>query len=85
MGRQPKADTRRTLEILVPGARLEPIRVVRRELTLPNGTKQVVDVPVYPPFRLEDRSPPKPHTSRNRGRRKARPGPHPPKATVKKK
>lgn len=38
-------------------AQLEPIRVVRRELTRPDGTKCTVDVPVYPPFRLEENPP----------------------------
>ena len=71
MGRQPKADSRGTLETLVPGAALEPIRVVRREITLPDGSKQIVDVPVYPPFRLEERPPPKPPT-RARGKAKPR-------------
>ena len=44
---------------LVRGARLEPIRYVERELTRPDGTKLRVEVPVYPPFRLEDRPAPK--------------------------
>ena len=70
MGRQSKADSKGALETLVPGATLEPSRVVRREITLPDGTKQVVDVPVYPPFRLEERPPPKPPT---RARAKAKP------------
>ena len=38
----------------VRGARLEPIRVVERELTRPDGTTCRVKVPVYPPFRLEE-------------------------------
>lgn len=42
---------------LVEGARLEPIGFVKRELTRPDGTTLTVDVPVYPPFRLEDRKP----------------------------
>ncbi len=46
----------------VRGAPLKPIRVVKRELTRPDGTKLTVDVPVYPPFRLEDRAPPKPRS-----------------------
>jgi hypothetical protein len=37
---------------LVRGAPLEPIRVVERELTRPDGTKIKVQVPVYPPFQL---------------------------------
>ena len=40
---------------LIRGARLEPIRHVERELTRPDGTKLRVKVPVYPPFRLEER------------------------------
>ena len=44
---------------LVRGARLEPIRYVERELTRPDGTKLRVKVPVYPPFRLEERPPAK--------------------------
>ena len=39
---------------LVTGAPLEPIGVVERDLTLPDGTTVTVEVPVYPPFRLED-------------------------------
>jgi hypothetical protein len=31
----------------------EPIGTVRRTLVRPDGTKISVDVPVYPPFRLE--------------------------------
>ena len=41
------ADTR------VEGARLEPVRRVRRELVSPRGDRVVVEVPVYPPFRLK--------------------------------
>ena len=44
---------------LIRGARLEPIRYVERELTRPDGTKLRVKVPVYPPFRLEERPAPK--------------------------
>jgi hypothetical protein len=36
----------------VRAAPLEPIRVVERELTRPDGTKVKVQVPVYPPFQL---------------------------------
>ncbi len=35
---------------------LEPIEVVRRELTRPDGSVVVVEVPVYPPFRLSEAS-----------------------------
>jgi hypothetical protein len=36
------------------GAPLKPIRVVVRELTRPDGKKLRVEVPVYPPFRLDE-------------------------------
>lgn len=36
----------------IRGAELTPVRVVRRELVSPDGSVVVVDVPVYPPFRL---------------------------------
>jgi hypothetical protein len=45
-----------TSDALVESEPLEPIRMVERELTCPDGTKLVVQVPVYPPFRLRDRS-----------------------------
>ena len=41
---------------VVRGAPLKPIRFVERELTRPDGTTLRVKVPVYPPFRLEERS-----------------------------
>jgi hypothetical protein len=40
----------------VVGAKLDPIRVVKRSLTRPDGSTVVVEVPVYPPFRLADRA-----------------------------
>ncbi len=43
----------------IEGAPLKPIAVVERELTRPDGTKLKVEVPVYPPFRLAERPPPK--------------------------
>ena len=43
----------------IEGAPLKPIGVVERELTRPDGTKLRVEVPVYPPFRLAERPPPK--------------------------
>jgi hypothetical protein len=46
-------------EDAVKGAELKPIRKVRRELTRPDGTTVQVDVPVYPPFRLEERPQPR--------------------------
>ncbi|HKA16146.1 MAG TPA: hypothetical protein VKH41_14080 [Myxococcota bacterium] len=39
----------------VEGAKLDPIRVVKRSLTRPDGSTIVVEVPVYPPFRLAER------------------------------
>ena len=39
----------------VEGAKLDPIRIVKRALTRPDGSTVVVEVPVYPPFRLADR------------------------------
>jgi hypothetical protein len=51
-------------------APLEPIRTVERELTRPDGTKLRVEVPVYPPFRLPDRSPP-PKSARKAEKKKA--------------
>jgi hypothetical protein len=41
---------------VVRGAPLKPLRFVERELTRPDGSTVRVKVPVYPPFRLEDRS-----------------------------
>jgi len=34
--------------------KLEPIGVVKRKLTRPDGTTVEVEVPVYPPFRLAE-------------------------------
>ena len=39
----------------VEGAKLDPIRVVKRKLTRPDGSTVVVEVPVYPPFQLAER------------------------------
>jgi hypothetical protein len=39
----------------VEGAKLDPIGKVQRKLTRPDGSTVVVEVPVYPPFRLSDR------------------------------
>ena len=39
----------------VQGAKLDPIGVVKRVLTRPDGSSVVVEVPVYPPFRLAER------------------------------
>jgi hypothetical protein len=49
----------------------EPIRTVERELTRPDGTTVTVQVPVYPPFKLEGRTRPQPPTRpRPTGKRK---------------
>ena len=39
----------------VEGEKLDPIRVVKRSLTRPDGSTVLVEVPVYPPFRLAER------------------------------
>lgn len=57
-------------EAAVAGAPLEPIRVIERELTRPDGTKLRVKVPVYPPFRLLER-PPKGEARRKAPEKKA--------------
>ena len=68
----------------IRSAPLEPIRVVVRELTRPDGKKMKVEVPVYPPFRLEEgsdraaraiapeRAPAKTAPAAGRGRKQAR-------------
>jgi hypothetical protein len=38
----------------IRSAPLKPIRVVVRELTRPDGKKLKVEVPVYPPFQLQE-------------------------------
>ena len=46
---------------------LEPLRIIVRELTRPDGTTLTVEVPVYPPFQLKKRVPAKqPRTERVR-------------------
>jgi hypothetical protein len=40
----------------IEGERLKPIRKVMRELERPDGTILRIRVPVYPPFKLKDRS-----------------------------
>ena len=56
------ADSAGPLGSIVRGARLEPIRFVERELTRRDGTTLRVKVPVYPPFRLEERPSPEPRS-----------------------
>jgi hypothetical protein len=45
----------------------KPVGTVKRELISPTGHKVLVDVPVYPPFRLEAHGEQKP-PERRRGR-----------------
>ena len=54
----------------VRGADLEPIRHVSRELTRPDGSKLVVKVPVYPPFKLRDHGAPQEKRGRMRAQEK---------------
>lgn len=56
---------------VVESAPLEPIRTVERELTRPDGTKLRVEVPVYPPFRLPDRTQPPKSTRKPEKKKKA--------------
>ena len=60
----------------IRSAPLKPIRVVVRELTRPDGKKLKVEVPVYPPFKLEERGevPPKPAARPVRKEPKSRAG-----------
>jgi len=37
----------------IESAPLQPLRVVKRTLTRPDGTTLKVEVPVYPPFQLK--------------------------------
>ena len=62
----PVDDAGGPLGSVVRGAPLKPIRFVERELTRPDGTTLRVKVPVYPPFRLEERSTPPSQGARKR-------------------
>ncbi len=53
----PMADRSNTPDEEATKSPIEPIRMVERELTRPDGTKIKVTVPVYPPFQLSPRSP----------------------------
>jgi hypothetical protein len=51
----------------IQGEPLDPVRVVERELTRPDGTTLKVQVPVYPPFQLKKRPAAKaPHSRKTR-------------------
>ena len=62
----------------VEGAKLDPIRVVKRSLTRPDGSTIVVEVPVYPPFRLAEqttgRKPARSRSAPSLKRKRTRPG-----------
>ena len=58
MARTKAATNFETSNAAIRGAALEPMRVVRRKLVSPSGSVVVVDVPVYPPFRLETKREP---------------------------
>ena len=60
MARRGSSTAKKAAEQGIRGATLEPIGMVERELTRPDGTKLVVKVPVYPPFKLEERPERKP-------------------------
>ena len=53
----------------------QPIGTVRRTLVRPDGTKVSVDVPIYPPFRLENEPGPAPSKPPRRSRPSAKPRP----------
>ena len=53
--------------------KLEPVRTVKRELISPAGHKVLVDVPVYPPFRLEEGRPEKKRPPERRPTKARRP------------
>jgi len=44
----------------IQSEQLDPVRVIERELTRPDGTTLKVRVPVYPPFQLKQRPAAKP-------------------------
>ncbi len=55
MARRRSNTAKNGADLGIRGAPLEPIGMVERELTRPDGTKLVVKVPVYPPFQLAER------------------------------
>ena len=56
MVRRSSSTAKKGADLGIRGARLQPIGMVERELTRPDGTKLIVRVPVYPPFKLEERT-----------------------------
>jgi hypothetical protein len=69
--RSPKKKQREAPPEGVRGEPLDPIGVVERELTRPDGTKLTVKVPVYPPFRLRQHAEPKPRKREAEKKQKA--------------
>ncbi len=65
MARRSSNTANKGADLGIRGAPLEPIGVIERELTRPDGTKLIVKVPVYPPFKLEER-PERPSEPRER-------------------
>jgi hypothetical protein len=55
VARRSSNTAKKAADLGIRGAPLEPIGMVERELTRPDGTKLVVKVPVYPPFKLDER------------------------------
>lgn len=58
----------------IESERLDPVRVIERELTRPDGTTMTVRVPVYPPFQLKKRPPAKVTTTEKAGRKMRKTG-----------
>jgi hypothetical protein len=53
----------------IQSERLDPVRVIERELIRPDGTTMKVRVPVYPPFQLKQRPPAKPEKAARKMRK----------------
>jgi hypothetical protein len=53
----------------IQSEQLDPVRVIERELTRPDGTTLKVRVPVYPPFQLKQRPPAKPEKTARKMRK----------------
>jgi hypothetical protein len=53
----------------IQSERLDPVRVIERELVRPDGTTMKVRVPVYPPFQLKQRPAAKPEKATRKMRK----------------
>jgi hypothetical protein len=53
----------------IQSERLDPVRVIERELIRPDGTTMKVRVPVYPPFQLKQRPAAKPEKATRKMRK----------------